>query len=205
MLEWLILIVLVPAVLVPVVLLFGFAGCDVVWGFDRPADFGKSFEAVLADERQRRSRTIIQRIEPTRLFKSGSQVRLTIQRPAGEDLIIDRLFISQAADAGDAYDAAPDLTAVISMPMLVSADPGNALLELPPVQYQFDHTRPLLLAFDIGALGLVRVLSNVPPTEATAFVGPVQNPPLHQSALADRQTGYSSEDRLYLVQRIDVA
>lgn len=35
MTEWLILVLLVPAVVVPVVLLLGFAGCDVVFGLDR--------------------------------------------------------------------------------------------------------------------------------------------------------------------------
>jgi hypothetical protein len=34
MTEWLILLLLVPVIVVPVVLLFGFAGCDKVWGLD---------------------------------------------------------------------------------------------------------------------------------------------------------------------------
>src|SRR5262249_12629523 len=41
MAEWLTLLVLVPAIVVPVVLLVGFAGCDKVWGLihvpDRPS------------------------------------------------------------------------------------------------------------------------------------------------------------------------
>lgn len=36
MTEWLILLLLVPAIVVPVVLLVGFAGCDVVYGLERP-------------------------------------------------------------------------------------------------------------------------------------------------------------------------
>jgi hypothetical protein len=36
--EWLILLVLVPAIVVPVVLLAGFAGCDKVWGLPHIAD-----------------------------------------------------------------------------------------------------------------------------------------------------------------------
>lgn len=35
MAEWLILLLFVPAVVVPVVLLVGFAGCDLLWGIDR--------------------------------------------------------------------------------------------------------------------------------------------------------------------------
>lgn len=38
MVEWLILVILVPAVVVPVVLLVGFAGCDRVYGLERPPD-----------------------------------------------------------------------------------------------------------------------------------------------------------------------
>lgn len=34
--DWLILILVVPALVVPVVLLCGFAGCDIVFGLDRP-------------------------------------------------------------------------------------------------------------------------------------------------------------------------
>lgn len=36
MTEWLLLVLIVPAIVVPVVLLFGFAGCDKVFGLDRP-------------------------------------------------------------------------------------------------------------------------------------------------------------------------
>ncbi len=36
MTEWLILSLLVPAIVVPVVLLVGFAGCDIVYGLERP-------------------------------------------------------------------------------------------------------------------------------------------------------------------------
>ena len=46
MTEWLILLLLVPAIVVPVVLLVGFAGCDVVYGLERPTATIKAAEGI---------------------------------------------------------------------------------------------------------------------------------------------------------------
>jgi hypothetical protein len=38
MAEWMILVLLVPAIVVPVAMLVGFAGCQLVWGVDEYQD-----------------------------------------------------------------------------------------------------------------------------------------------------------------------
>ncbi len=43
MAEWVALLVLVPAIVIPVVLLLGFAGCDVVFGLHRPTFIKSAF------------------------------------------------------------------------------------------------------------------------------------------------------------------
>ena len=207
MVEWLALILLIPVILIPVVILFGFSGCDLVFKLEPPPDpvFERAFEAVLNNQTQRANGTIVLRIEPLRLFKSGTKVRFTLQHPANGDLLISALFISQAADTGDPYDAAADLTSVISAPVGLLGNPNGQVTELAPVDYQFDHTKPLLIALDIGSAGNMPHASNVPAAETRAFVGPRLTPPQHEAALADRQTGYAQEGRFFIVQRIDVA
>lgn len=207
MLTWLALVVLVPAILVPVVLLVGFAGCELVFPLDDTPPNGareESFEATLTGEVGRAGRTIVQRIEPARLFRSGSKVVLTLQRPSGGDLILQSLFISQVADGGDPYDSAADLTALLPGALLLSQDAANGPMELEPVAYQLDHTKPLLVAFDVGTAGRVRFESNVDPLQATAFVGPSANPDVFEAGIGDRQPGYVTDARIYLVQRIEV-
>lgn len=203
MLEWLTLALLVPLILVPLVLLYGFAGCDLVFPLRDSPQITKSFEATLTEDRNRANRCIVQRIEPVRLSRSGSQVRIVIQRPSTGDLIIVRMYISQAADTGgNPYDSAADLTPIVETPLAVTADAANGLLELDVVPYAFDHTRPVLIAFDVGGSGTIPRGASLA-TEANAFIGPAMDPLLHEAATLDRQPGYQSESRIYLIQRID--
>jgi hypothetical protein len=169
--------------------------------------FGKAFEATLTTGRQRRDRCIIQRIEPARLSRTGKRVQITLRRSSDGDVVINRLYISQPAGFGDPYDAGADLTPVVTAPLLLPMDPGNSPFPLPIVNYALDHTKPLLLAFDIGSAGNVRDDPSAPTTDATAFVGPLQNPPLHEASSPNRQPlpTYNAESRIYLVSRIDVA
>ncbi|MGV0601153.1 hypothetical protein ABQE42_16095, partial [Mycolicibacterium pulveris] len=46
MTEWLLLVLLVPAIVVPVVLLLGFAGCDKVFGLDRLEEAGPVIQSA---------------------------------------------------------------------------------------------------------------------------------------------------------------
>src|SRR5881628_730055 len=107
--EWLMLVLLVPAIVVPVVLLADFAGC--LSKPPRPPDpptFEETFAATLTDLDTLRGRCLVQRIESVRLFTSGSQVQITLQAFA-ESVVIDRILISQPAASGDPYDSADDL------------------------------------------------------------------------------------------------
>jgi hypothetical protein len=220
MIEWLALILLIPLILVPIVLLFGFAGCDVVLGLEPPA-FRKTFEwTPLDEEQQRPNRCIVQRIEEFELAADGFEVQITVQRPMNGMLLLNSLYISRAADhtdpSRDPYDPAEDLTAVVSEsePLQLAPDPAKPLVELPQIDYDLDSTQPLLLAFDIGADGsgaggsVPRSgLPNVPAERAEAYLGPTPPPPpglpIHEAGKADRQSGYNPVNRIYLVQRID--
>lgn len=213
MIEWLALILLIPAILVPLVLLFGFAGCHLVFDLEEvppPPQFESAFEYDLTLDRQREKRCIVQRIES--LEKGGSHVRIFVRRHSSGDLTIHHLSISRVADPGnpDDYNSdVEDLTPVLSAPVAVPPDPGSGLWELPTVEYDLDPTQPLLLAFDIGQSGAVRCAFGVDPAVAVAFVGPAPatggDPPLHEAGNAIRQPGYSPEDRIFLVGRIEVA
>jgi hypothetical protein len=211
MIEWLALILLIPLILVPIVLLFGFAGCDIVLGLEPPA-FENTFETTpLDEERPQANRCLVQRIEEVELSADGSGVVITVRRPPSGMLLLNSLFISRAADhtdpSADPYDSAEDLTPVLSEPLQLAPDPDKLLVELPQTDYVLDSTQPLLLAFDIGADGTVPCSGpNVPEERAKAYHGPPPPPPpglpIHEAEIADRQSGYNSERRIYLVQRI---
>ncbi len=198
--EWLTLLLLVPAMVMPVVLLLGFAGCDLVFppgpGPAEPV-FEQTFAATFTDVDALRGRCLVQRIEPVRLSDSGTQVQLTLQAFA-ESVVIDRILISQPAATGDPYDSAGDLTDISTAVVLVQP---NSSLTLPPVAYNLDRTQPLLIAMDISVnSGALPFLQGVPAAEATAFFrdGP-------EAAVADRSPAYTSRPRIYLIERIDVA
>jgi hypothetical protein len=212
--EWVVLILVIPAVVVPFVLLFGFAGCDLVFKLEPveppPPVFQTAFLIPLGGEDGRDNRCIVQRIEPDILLASGPRVRITLQRPKDGPVVIESLYISQAAGEtdpnADPYDSAADLTAVVQggAPITLLPDAVEPTFRLPVVEYAFDHTKALLIAFDIGADG--RVPHTTVPTGmfARAFVGPLENPPLHEASLANRRsTGYTVESRVYFVKEIE--
>ena len=199
MLTWFALVVLIPLVLVPLILFFGFAGCDLIF---KLKDYNRSFEAILTDEIPRANRTIVQRIESVRLFRSGSAVRILIQSPSEGDLLLEKVYISQAAESGNPYDSAADLTPVVTEGLFVPADPANGSVVL-SASYNLDRTKPLLVAFNIGSSGRVR-LGDASATDATAFFGPVSSPAIHEAEIPVRQPDYQSLPRIVLIQQIDV-
>jgi len=197
--EWLTLLLLVPAIVVPVVLLAGFTGCDLVFPPAPlpPETFLQTFASAFTDTDALRGRCLVQRIESIRLSDSGSKVQVTLQALA-ESVLIDRILISQPAASGDPYDSADDLTDLATGVTLVQP---NTSLTLPAVTYNLDRTRPLLIAMDISDnSGALPFLQGVPATDAVAFfnVGA-------EAATKDRTAGYTSRPRIYLIQRIDVA
>jgi hypothetical protein len=302
--EWLVLVVLVPAILVPVVLLWGFAGCTftvpissdtqrptnlrakgisvsaIALTWDNPntdpvtfqverTKQGESIPQILAststtlddtgleeatsyfyqvrairlsdnDESdlsdQAPARTLglvfqsalttdqtglegfclVQRIEPTRLRQStlagglatlGARVRITLRGSTATNLILNRVFISQPAAAGDLYDSGGDLTHVASN-VVVDA---NVSVPMPDIDYDLDHTKPLLIAFDISSApgsGSVRFIANVPEAEAIVHF----NPATAEAGINDRlpsvsnpgAPAYTPSKSIYLVEKIEV-
>jgi hypothetical protein len=194
--EWLMLVFLVPTIVVPLVLLAGFAGCLSIPPPPEPT-FVQTFGAAFTDTDALRGRCLVQRIEPVRLFTSGSQVQITLQAFA-ESVVIDRILISQPAGSGDPYDSGDDLTDVTTAVTLVQPDTS---LTLPPIDYNLDRTQPLLIAMDISnTSGVLPFLQGVPATDAVAFFNMGA-----EAATKDRTAAYTSRPRIYLIQRIDVA
>ena len=195
--EWLTLLLLVPTIVVPVVLLAGFAGCYQPAHLDPPPPFEQTFAAAFTGTDALRGRCLVQRIEPVRLSNSGTQVEITLQAFA-ESVLIDRILISQPAASGNPYDSADDLTDVATAVTLVQP---NSSLTLPAVSYNLDRTRPLLIAMDISNnSGALPFLQGVPATDAVAFFNPGA-----EAATEIRSAGYTSRPRIYLVERIDVS
>jgi hypothetical protein len=194
--EWLALLLLAAALIVPVVLLLGFAGCDIFFPLNPPPELQQTFATDLPSEEDFPDVTLVQRIESVRLSDSGSQVQLTI-KALTQAVVINRILISQAAGAGNLYDSADDLTDVASG-VLVDA---NSSVTLPAVVYNLDRTKPLLIAMDIPAQsGRLPFLQGVPPTDAVAFF----RNGVAEAAINVRQNNYNLRNRIYLVERIDV-
>jgi hypothetical protein len=220
MFEWFALVLVVPLILVPLVLFFGFAGCNQFWGLEEthPAP-ETTFQTELGADVDHRNRCIVQRIEgaPGGLIKGGSKVTITVQRPSTGQLRLLNLFISRASShldpSRDPYDSADDQTPVLSGELLLAADPASPTVELPLINYTLDPTQPLLIAFDIGAEGDLAASTNqVPPFQATAYIGPpppLPQQPVHEASLSDpdgdRQAGYGDRPRIFLIQRITVS
>jgi hypothetical protein len=197
--EWLALLLLIPAIVVPVVLLLGFAGCELVFPLDPPPELEQGFTATLTGNAGQANQTIVQRIEPARLFKSGSQVQITVRSSENNGLLIERMFISKVGAAGDQYDSAGDLKEVITAPVFVAQ---NTATTLPAIDYALDRLQPLLVIFDIGSPGGTRFEPNVPAAEGVGFIGPDG-----EAGISDRQSppAYQAFNRIFIVERIDVA
>ncbi len=155
----------------------------------------------------------VQRIEPASLLPiatvpSNSKVRITLRGPTAGGLTLDLVTISRAAVPGDdpnnpnpdPYDSGPDRTAVATAIVV----PVNNSVVLPPVGYQLNKTVPLLIAFDISnnaGQGTFRfVQSNV----ATMYSN-VNTTPIHQAGTNNRDAGYDAQDRVHIIEKIDVA
>jgi hypothetical protein len=169
----------------------------------RTLPFIGCFGATLtADEGGWEGKTLVQRIEATRLNRSGTQVRITVGASSTEDAHIQNIFISQPDPAGnDRYDSADDLKLFYGK-IVVRANSSVTLSDtLPDVNYNLDESRPLLIAvdFDRGFPSGLRFRDAVPPEDATAYFHTGA-----EAAFRNRTTGYSQANRIYLIERIDV-
>jgi hypothetical protein len=219
MAEWLLLLLLVPAIVVPVVLLVGFAGCVFEHG---TSPFETTFSATGAftgDGSGWEGYTLVQRIEPAGLNPATGpfvQVKITLFASTVMDASIDRIFISGPASTKD-WDSDTDLTEVSSTPFVVSA---GTSVTLGPVNYTvhppsidgIDPGRALLIAVDFSvpptASG-VRAADEVPPDRAVAwwfqYFRPPPGPSLPpEAALPTRSPGYTSSPNVYLIGKIEI-
>ncbi len=149
-------------------------------------------------------RCVVQRIEPGRLTASGSRVLIFLRGPMNGAVSIARMFISQPAAAGDPYDSAGDLTRVqfaVGLPDQPLIVQGAGEVALPIVDYVFDQTQPLLIAFDLtpGFPSSVPVVPLMSPVAVAFFQDNLQ-----EAALVDRTTNYQSATGIALIARIEV-
>lgn len=167
-----------------------------------------AFEATLLNDEERWEDTcLVQRIEPT--MCSGAPVKLTLRASSASAASIDRIYISKADPAGDPYDSAADLTAVI--PATIVLPPGTPVTLA--VNYNLDGGQPLLIAVEFSGTPPSGVMyREVPPQVAVAYFKvrtPLQPGEEPEARKADR-TGYTRwpEDTLkggiYLIEKIEV-
>jgi hypothetical protein len=150
-----------------------------------------------------RGDTLIQRIDKAHLSSSGNSVRLTIHGASNAPIVVNRLFISQAAEPSGAnptpsfWDSALDLKEV--RPGGLSL-PANGVVTLDPFDYVLDKNKDLIVAFNVnGTAGAVR---------RAAVVGPrlFFKAGIQEAQVADRAAGYTTiADTVFLIEKIEVA
>jgi hypothetical protein len=179
----------------------------VVGYFNLPtSSFRPAFEATLTgDQGGWEGFTLVQRIEAVRLKRSGRKVRITLRASSTEDAWIDSIWISQPNPTGypgDRYDASDDLTFFYGK-AIVRANTSLTLPDTGPgVDYNFESLSPgLLIAIDFtrGAPSGIRFQDSVP-QEATAYWRSGA-----EAGKRDRTAGYAQRNRIYLIERIEVA
>jgi hypothetical protein len=142
---------------------------------------------------------LVQRIEAVRLSLSGTeQVRLTLRAASSSSASIERIYISRPDPAGDPYDSATDLTAIISTPLVI---PANTAVTLPAVNYNLDEAQPLLIAvdFSVASTSRIRCTKAVPFQEAFAYFK------LGAEAAKANRTGFAPYPGIYLIEKIEIS
>ncbi len=142
---------------------------------------------------------IVQRLSQTLLTAVGNQVRIILRGSTTGSLTLDKVTISRPAASGDPYDAAPDLTDVVSSVTI----PPNTLATIGPVNYTLDRTQDLLVAFDVSNTsgeGNPR-FGALPGAEAFT------RPATAEAGVQDRAPAYTGggPNTLYLIEKIEVA
>jgi hypothetical protein len=176
-----------------------FVSCPLLWlNIETLPSLETFSETLTANEGGWEGYCLVQRIEPIRLSQSGTHVRLTLRASSASAAYIDRIFISQADPAGDSYDSAADLTELRGTRLTV---PAGAAVTTPYVDYTLDPQKPLLIAFDFGGAppSGIRYRDAVPTEEASAYW---QHG--HQAGNTDRGGTFEPEQRIYLIEKIEV-
>ncbi|BBY43568.1 fibronectin type III domain-containing protein [Mycolicibacterium celeriflavum] len=158
MAEWLVLALLVPAIVVPVVLLFGFAGCDQVFGLDRldapqPAPIiesatGKSLSTITLTWAIDQTATSIE-FERTRVDAPGELYKFTV--PASPPSHDDSAGLNPAttyeytaravfADGDRSEASAPVRASTLTPPAFDAVGAGNTGAGTANVTTTWSHT-----------------------------------------------------------------
>jgi len=213
MAEWLMLLLLVPAIVVPVVLLVGFAGCDRLFGLQpvHPSGFETTFDATFAFSQNSsdwEGYTLVQRIEPgglTAIDGTFAKVRLTLFASTLNNASIDRIVISGPASTKE-WDSDTDLTEVPlpNTPFPVPAG-GSVTLDADyavrlPSSDGTDPGRALLIAIDFSlppTPSAVRAADQVPPDKAVAWWFRYYRPP-PMTSLPPRSRAHPAIRRLHV-------
>ena len=139
---------------------------------------------------------VVQRLKGPFPF-GGSKVRLTLRGPAAGSIVIQRVYLSQAAVVGNEYDSASDLTKLLDLPPVTIA--ANAMQVLGPTDYALVPGKDLIVAFDLASPAAGRggdrpgsayfIHSNIDEAAKTVRTA----------------TGYTkSADLVYLIEKIEV-
>jgi hypothetical protein len=189
------------------------------------APFEPAVQAALGlDSQGWQGRCLVQRISG--FSKGGRQLRLVVRASSSRPAYVDRLLISKVDPNGDPYDAAGDLVEVAPKFEV----PANRSVTLPAIRYTLDPTQPLLIAIDFSSsppaapsgvsyMNVFRLpvfdvmLRMLGMSNRIAFLrrrfgfGPlgraywIQGA---QAALRDRGPGFTQEDRIYFIEKIEV-
>jgi hypothetical protein len=106
-------------------------------------------------------------------------------------------LVGQVDPAGEPFNSADDLTEVTSAPIVI---PAGAKVTLPAVNYNFNRTKPLLIAVDFSAApgSTIRGNDAVPPEQASAYYKQ------EAAAATANRADFTSFPGLYLVESIEV-
>jgi hypothetical protein len=162
--------------------------------------------AVGGDDVDWEGHCLVQRIEPSRLLRSGTQVIITLRGSDSFSASIDRIYISQGfPPPGQPYDCVNTPIKVYDiadthMPLTVNA---GETAPLGPVNFTLDQTKPLLIAFDFTAPPSTSGISSVPVSDGSATA--YYSAGTAEASQQMRSAGYLSIDTLYFIQDIEVA
>jgi hypothetical protein len=151
---------------------------------------------------------LVQRIEPHALSKSGTQVRVTLRASstAPYGAFIDSIYISRPASGGKQYDSASDLTEIAPK---FDVQGGEALT-LSWIRYILDAEQPLLIAVNFkpqpwpSAIAYRPVKTQGPGGQPIVPAGVAYWRTGAEAALTNRSTNYEAENRIYLIEKIEV-
>ena len=159
-------------------------------------------ETLNTDDANWQGNCLVQRIEPVRLSRGGTHIKLILRASSVSSASIDRLYISQADPARQPFDSAGDLTKVHDIadgsPAIVI--PANTAVTL-SFSYSLDAGKPLLIAVDFSAAppSGISYARAVPATQATAWRK------LGAAAAIANRAGFTSSTRIYLIEEIQAA